>query len=303
MAVGWAECTPSFRASYEALAITPRLPPPPTATGLSRSEGFSSRSTSTKKASMSTWRIGSVHTLAKLPVTGDRTGQTERQWLPSSISSVTPRSTIPVISSTPTSPGSGSPRCGLEQARRVGRYLGPRPVVAIWSSPLERSLRTAEEIAARTGVPVKVDPGLTEWRVTSRWRGHAWSDLPDTFPGELEAYLQHPERLEFAEESLDDLAERMAATARRLDTEHPHGDVVIVSHQDPIQAGRLRLIGSSLTGLHQEKPGHGAVVTLRPGDMWREETVWEPGESTRVADHQGLRVLSQHEETADPTSA
>lgn len=200
-------------------------------------------------------------------------------------------------------PGFGlSPR-GLEQARRVGRYLGPRPVVAIWSSPLERSLRTAEEIAARTGVPVKVDPGLTEWRVTSRWRGHAWSDLPDTFPGELEAYLQHPEHLEFAEESLDDLAERMATTARRLDTEHPHGDVVIVSHQDPIQAGRLRLIGSSLAGLHQEKPGHGAVVTLRPGDMWREETVWEPGESTRVADHQGLRVLSQHEETADPTSA
>ncbi|MDP9496020.1 MAG: histidine phosphatase family protein [Actinomycetota bacterium] len=200
-------------------------------------------------------------------------------------------------------PGFGlSPR-GLEQARRVGRYLGPRPVVAIWSSPLERSLRTAEEIASRTAVPVKVDPGLTEWRVTSRWRGHTWSDLPDIFPGELEAYLEHPENLEFAEESLEDLAERMAATARRLDTEHPHGDVVIVSHQDPIQAGRLRLIGSSLPGLHQEKPGHGAVVTLRPGDVWREETVWEPGESTRVADHQGLRVLSQHEESVDPTSA
>ncbi|MEX1125490.1 MAG: histidine phosphatase family protein [Acidimicrobiia bacterium] len=200
-------------------------------------------------------------------------------------------------------PGFGlSPR-GLEQARRVGRYLGPRPVVAIWSSPLERSLRTAEEIASRTGVPVKVDPGLTEWRVTSRWRGHTWGDLPVTFPGELEAYLEHPEMLEFAEESLNDLAERMAATARRLDTEHPHGDVVIVSHQDPIQAGRLRLIGSSLAGLHQEKPGHGAVVTLRPGEVWREETMWEPGESARVADHQGLRVLSQHEESADPTSA
>jgi broad specificity phosphatase PhoE len=95
----------------------------------------------------------------------------------------------------------------------------------------------------------------------------------------------------------------MATTARRLDAEHPHGDVVIVSHQDPIQAGRLRLIGSSLAGLFLMQPGHGAVVTLRPGDMWREETVWEPGESTRVADHQGLRVLSQHEETADPTSA
>jgi len=200
-------------------------------------------------------------------------------------------------------PGFGlSPR-GIEQARRVGRYLGPRPVVSIWSSPLERSLRTAEEIAGRTGVPVKVDPGLTEWRVTSRWRGHTWRDLPTAFPGELEAYLEDPENLDFADESLDELAERMAATARRLDREHPHGDVVIVSHQDPIQAGRLRLIGSPLGGLHQEKPGHGAVVTLRPGDVWREETVWEPGDSSRVTNHQGLRVLSRHQETADPTSA
>ncbi len=200
-------------------------------------------------------------------------------------------------------PGFGLSERGLEQARRVGRYLGPRPVVAIWSSPLERSLRTAEEIAGRTGVPVKVDPGLTEWRVTSRWRGHSWSELPDAFPGELEAYLEHPEALAFAEESLSELAERMAATARRLDSDHPHGDVVIVSHQDPIQAGRLRLIGSSLTGLHDEKPGHGAVVTLRPGEVWREETIWEPGDSTRIADHQGLRVVSQHEESVDPTSA
>jgi broad specificity phosphatase PhoE len=200
-------------------------------------------------------------------------------------------------------PGFGLSERGLEQARRVGRYLGARPVVAIWSSPLERSSRAAEEIAGRTGVPVKVDPGLTEWRVTSRWRGHSWSELPDAFPGELEAYLEHPETLTFAEESLNDLADRMAATARRLDTDHPHGDVVIVSHQDPIQAGRLRLIGSSLTGLHDEKPGHGAVVTLRPGEVWREETMWEPGDSTRIADHQGLRVVSQHEESVDPTSA
>ena len=71
-------------------------------------------------------------------------------------------------------PGFGLSPHGIEQARRVGRYLGPRPVVAIWSSPLERALRTAEEIASRTGVPVKVDPGLTEWAVIGRWKGHAW---------------------------------------------------------------------------------------------------------------------------------
>lgn len=200
-------------------------------------------------------------------------------------------------------PGFGLSPYGVDQARRVGRYLGARPVVAIWSSPLERSLRTAEEIAARTAVPVKVDPGLTEWRVTSRWRGHTWRDLPQAFPGELEAYLEAPENLRFAEETLDHLADRMAATARRLDVEHPHGDVVIVSHQDPIQAGRLRLIGASVSGLHDQKPGHGAVVTLRPGTVWREETVWEPGETAAAGEKPSLRVLAHPGGGTAPTSA
>ena len=139
-------------------------------------------------------------------------------------------------------------------------------------------------------VPVKVDPDLTEWAVIGRWKGHAWRDiLPRS--RELEAYLERPESLPFAGETLEALAERMAAVARRLDSEHPHGDVVIVSHQDPIQAGILRLVGSPLARLQQEKPGHGTVVTLRPGPAWRVETVWEPGESPRFGEKRGLRVL------------
>jgi hypothetical protein len=78
---------------------------------------------------------------------------------------------------------------------------------------------------------------------------------------------------------------------------------VIVSHQDPIQAGRLRLVGAPLSDLHQDKPGHGAVVTMRPGTAWRLETVWEPGESPRSEDKSGLRVLHSTQEPEDSTSA
>jgi broad specificity phosphatase PhoE len=200
-------------------------------------------------------------------------------------------------------PGFGLSPYGIEQARRVGRYLGPRPVVAIWSSPLERSLRTAEEVAGRSGVPVKVDHELTEWMVSSRWKGHPWGEISNRFPGELEAYLAHPDRLEFAGEGLDEVADRMAEVARRLDAMHPHGDVVIVSHQDPIQAARLRLTGSPIDGLHDDKPGHGAVVTLRPGPAWQEETMWEPGESPRFGEKSGLRVLTTTTSPGGPTSA
>jgi broad specificity phosphatase PhoE len=90
--------------------------------------------------------------------------------------------------------------------------------------------------------------------------------------------------------------------ARRLDKEHPHGDIVIVSHQATIQAGRLRLTGSQLSGLHEDVPGHGAVLTLRPGVTWREETTWEPGESPRFGEKSQLRVVRDDGPT-QPTSA
>lgn len=181
---------------------------------------------------------------------------------------------------------------GLEQARRVGRYLGPRPVVAIWSSPLQRALRTAEEIAARSGVPVRVHPDLTDWSLMDRWRGHAWNSISNLFPGELEAYLDDPQHLDFIDEQLGEIAERASAVARALDEEHPHGDVVVVSHQDVVQAARLHLTGTSLRSLHDEKPPNGGVVTLRPGATWHEQTSWGPGDTPRFGERTGLRMVT-----------
>jgi broad specificity phosphatase PhoE len=201
------------------------------------------------------------------------------------------------------SPGYGLSPYGLEQARRVGRYLGPRAVVAIWSSPLEPALRTAEEIAGRSGVPVRVDDDLRDWVITDRWRGQTWMTLPGAFPGELEAYLEDPSEVRFAGETLDEVADRIASVARRLDRDHPHGDVVIVSHQDPVQAGRLRLTGSTLSGLHEGTPESGTVITLRPGVTWREETVWGPGEAPRFGERSDLRVVAAADGPHQPTSA
>lgn len=184
-----------------------------------------------------------------------------------------------------------SPR-GIEQARRVARYLGPRPVVAIWSSPRQIALRTAEEIAARSGVPVRVHPDLADWHLMERWKGHPWNSIAELFPGEIEAYLAHPAKLDFSDEQLSALATRVAGVARALDAEHPHGDVVIVSHQDAIQAGRLLLTGEGLSQLHDSRPVDGSVVTLRPGPGWRLETTWDPASKPRFGEKSDLRLVS-----------
>lgn len=189
-------------------------------------------------------------------------------------------------------PGFGLSPHGLEQARRVGRYLGPRSVVAIWSSPLERALRTAEEIAARSGVPVRVDPDLRDWSLMDRWKGQSWRDLPSSFPGELERFLERPRDIDFADESLQQVAQRVTAVARRLDEQHPHGDVIMVTHESPMHAAHLTLTGSPLDGFSSDKPGYGAVITLRPGTSWKTETTWEPSEAPRFGEKSDLRLVA-----------
>lgn len=173
-------------------------------------------------------------------------------------------------------PGFRLSELGNIQAKQAARFLSSRPVVAVWSSPLERAIETAQAIAARHQLPVRIDDELTEWLLSSRWSGIRWEDLPVRMPGELDSYLAHPWDLEFTPETLEELAERVAAVAGRLAEEHPSGDVVIVGHQDPIQAARLRLTGADHRLHQQSKPSHAAVISFRPGTPWEELGLWEP---------------------------
>lgn len=174
--------------------------------------------------------------------------------------------------------GFGLSDLGRAQAREVARYLGSRPVVAVWSSPLQRALETAAPIAARAGVPTSVDERLVEWALLGEWAGLGWDRLAELRPGELEAYLDDPLGSAVGPESLTALARRMSDAVREINTRHREGDVVVVGHQDPVQAVRLALTGRDLSTLHTAKPSHGSVITLSPAPSWREEAYWEPAQ-------------------------
>jgi len=179
-----------------------------------------------------------------------------------------------------------SPR-GLRQAAAAADHLASFPVAAVWSSPLARAVETAGVVADRFGLDVHVDPGLTEWGLADRWAGVRWEDLREVFPGELEAYLDHPTELPFAPESLAALAARVVAVVERVRA-GAAGDVVVVSHQDPVQAARLALTGRPLAGLWTDKPLHAAVVTL---DGNREVESWAPAEQPAVGTPPSLADL------------
>jgi broad specificity phosphatase PhoE len=82
--------------------------------------------------------------------------------------------------------------------------------------------------------------------------------------------------LGFSPEPLSALANRISGTIELLAEQHRDGDIVIVSHQDPVQSARLSFAGRSLEGLHTDKPGHCSIITLRPSAGWEDLGMWTP---------------------------
>lgn len=120
---------------------------------------------------------------------------------------------------------------GERQAAAVGARFASAPVVAIYASPLARSLATAEAIAAPHALPVQTDERLVELdhgildglssaelrrdyaEVLAQWRGDAAGDL--VMPGG---------------ESMRQAQERFVAATEAIAERHPDGEVVVVSH-------------------------------------------------------------------------
>jgi broad specificity phosphatase PhoE len=167
-------------------------------------------------------------------------------------------------------------RNGEAQAGEAASFLAERPITAVFSSPLTRAIQTALAIAAPHGIGVEIIDDLIEFGLSVRWRGRRWEELEDHFPGEVAAYLEHPWDLPFSPESLEEMADRMEAAIVNQRLAHPDGELVVVSHQDPVQAARLSLTGRSFFSFWSDKPSHAEVITLEPGHPWRETATWAP---------------------------
>lgn len=174
-------------------------------------------------------------------------------------------------------PGFHLSTTGRDQAAAAAHRLVAAPIVAVVASPLARATETASLVAAPHRLAVTIDEELTEWRLASRWAGVGWDDLEDEFPGELEAYLGDPSHLPFSPETLRELADRIAGCIESWHRRLPDGDLVFVSHQDPIRAATRLLVGDCLSAFHRSKPDHCSVTTLqRTGKGWERTGYWAP---------------------------
>lgn len=119
---------------------------------------------------------------------------------------------------------------GQRQLERLGARFADTPLDAVYSSPLQRTRKTAEAVAEPHGLPVKFDDRLMEIH-GGRWEGQPWSRLPELFPEESEHWARHPWL--FAPqggESMRQVYRRMSGALSGIASLHPGGAIAVASH-------------------------------------------------------------------------
>ncbi|MFH9721842.1 bifunctional RNase H/acid phosphatase [Streptomyces sp. NPDC017254] len=125
---------------------------------------------------------------------------------------------------------------GLRQAEAVAAALAARGTVQeIVSSPLTRCRQTADAVAARLGLDVRVEQGLRETDFGA-WEGLTFGEVRERHPEDLDAWLSSPKAAPTGGgESFAIVARRVAATRDRLAAAYAGRTVLLVSHVTPIK--------------------------------------------------------------------
>jgi broad specificity phosphatase PhoE len=131
---------------------------------------------------------------------------------------------------------------GVSQANESASRLADYQPELIVSSDLRRASRTAQALAAITGLPVELDARLRE-RHFGPWQGLTREQLRERYPADYARWgsggrIENP-----AIETIEDVAIRAADALRDIAARAGEGTAVLVSHGGAIRAGCGAVLG------------------------------------------------------------
>jgi probable phosphomutase (TIGR03848 family) len=123
---------------------------------------------------------------------------------------------------------------GRQQAEQMARRMDKIVLDAIYSSPLERAVETAEYLARPRGLEIQRRESLGEIRVGA-WEGQKIEDLNKT--DEWQMFQVYPSGTHLpGGETGRQMQMRAVGEIESICAAHPEGSVAIVSHADTVKA-------------------------------------------------------------------
>jgi len=165
-------------------------------------------------------------------------------------------------------PGNHLNENGRKQAQALGEALKDFPITAIYSSPLERAMETAEPIAKAHKLPINQEPDLLEADL-GKWQGRSWKVLRLTKAWKI--VQEAPSRFRFPEgESFAEAQLRYVNALDRIAKKHnrPKDIVAAVFHADPIKLAVAYFLGLPLDHFQRLGCNTGSLTMLHLSEAW-----------------------------------
>lgn len=134
---------------------------------------------------------------------------------------------------------------GRDEAKRLAERLEVVRLNALYSSPLERCLETAEAIVAGRRIDIRIEERLGEVRYGS-WQGRTFRSLAKTPLWRTVQLVPSQARFPGGGESILELQQRGVAAVDEIRTRHRRGVVGVVSHADMIKVILAHYLGMHL---------------------------------------------------------
>jgi len=133
---------------------------------------------------------------------------------------------------------------GREQARSLAQRLADRPIAAIYASPLERAVETAQIIADPHNLVVQIREGVGEVRY-GEWTGQSLKELAKEDAWQVVQFYPSGARFPSGE-AIREMQARAVAELDTIAAAHPEETALVVSHADVIKAALAHYAGLHL---------------------------------------------------------
>jgi broad specificity phosphatase PhoE/ribonuclease HI len=152
---------------------------------------------------------------------------------------------------------------GRDQVRTTAAWLSPiaEGVDVVVSSPVRRTLESAEIIAEALGKRVDVEPGFAEMEFGS-WDGLTLAEVAERDKARLDAWLGSLDTAPPEGESFREVEARVQAGLDRLVAAHEGRTVVVVSHVTPIKTLVAKALDAPLESVFRMQLSPASVTVL-----------------------------------------